>query len=430
MRTRSTILLAATVAALPWVARGADWPQFRGPDRNGVSKETGLLKSWPKEGPTLLWTYENAGQGFAGPAVVGGKLYTMGCRKDTEYVIALDDKCKERWSAKIGPVYDFRANSWSKGPNGTPTVDGDRVYALGSQGVLVCVNAGDGKEVWRKDLPKDLGAEVNPVTSPSPVKNMGWGFAWSPLLDGDRLICTPGGPQGLFAALDKKTGRVLWQSKDVKDMCTYASPVVAEVGGVRQYVCPVQEGLVGVAAADGALLWRFKREEAYQDIVAPTPIVQGDKVYATAWGGGATLVKLTPEGKKFKPELVYGEREISNIVGGVILVGGHVYGFQDKRAWECQEFDSGKITWRSTRRGLGPGSAVYADGNFYCLDEDKGIVALIAADPKKYTEKARFELPKKSSLRKPNGKIWTYPVISDGKLYLRDQELIFCYQVK
>jgi outer membrane protein assembly factor BamB len=352
----------------------------------------------------------------------------MGCRKDTEYVIALDDKGKQRWSAKIGPVYDFRANSWSKGPNGTPTVDGELVFALGSQGVLVCVNAGDGTEVWRKDLPKELGADVSPAGG-GPEKG-GWGFCWSPLVDGDRLICTPGGPQGLFAALDKKTGRVLWQSKDVKDLCTYASPVVAEVGGVRQYVCPVQEGLVGVAAADGSLLWRYKREEAFPDIVAPTPIVQGDKVYATAWGGGAMLVKLTRDGQKFKPELVYSERAIGNIVGGVILVDKHVYGFHDKRAWECQEFDTGKIAWEARRRALGAGSAVYADGNFYCLDEDKGVVALLAADPRKYTEKARFELPKKSSLRKANGKIWTYPVISDGKLYLRDQELIFCYQVK
>jgi outer membrane protein assembly factor BamB len=427
MRIRSTILLA-TVAALPLAVRAADWPQFRGPDRSGVSKETGLLKAWPKEGPKLLWTYADAGQGFSGPAVVGAQLYTMGCRKDTEYVIALDDKGQQRWSAKIGPVYDFGANSWSKGPNGTPTVDGELVFALGSQGVLVCVNAKDGSEVWHKDLRKELGAEVNGITGPD---NIGWGFAWSPLVDGDKLICTPGGPQGLFAALDKKSGRVLWRSKDVKDQCTYASPLVAEVGGVRQYVALVQAGLVGVSAADGSPLWSYKRETPYPEVTIPTPIIHGDKVYATAWDGGAMLVKLTPDGKKFKPELVYSEREISNNVGGVILVGQHVYGFHAARAWQCQEFDSGKITtWTSGRRGLGAGSAVYADGNFYCLGEDKGIVALVAADPKKYAEKARFELPKKSALRKPGGKIWTYPVVSDGKLYLRDQELIFCYQVK
>jgi outer membrane protein assembly factor BamB len=427
MRIRSTILLAALVAALPLAARGADWPQFRGPDRSGVSKETGLLQSWPKEGPTLLWTYENAGQGFAGPAVVGGRLYTMGCRKDTEHVIALDERGQERWSAKIGPVYDFNSNSWSRGPNGTPTVDGELVFALGSQGTLVCVGANDGREVWRKDLPKELGAEVNGISGPEKI---GWGFTWSPLVDGDKLICTPGGPQGLFAALDKKSGRVLWRSKDVKDQCTYSSPLVAEIGGVRQYVYLVQGGLVGVSAADGALLWSYQRDEAYPDVVIPTPIVQGDKVYATAWGGGAMLVKLTRDGAKFKPELVYSERAISNSVGGVILVGKYVYGFHEKRAWECQELDTGKIAWEARRRALGAGSAVYADGNFYALGEDTGVVALIAADPKAYKEKARFPLPKKSALRKSNGKVWTYPVLSDGKLYLRDQELIFCYQVK
>jgi outer membrane protein assembly factor BamB len=223
---------------------------------------------------------------------------------------------------------------------------------------------------------------------------------------------------------------VLWRSKDVKDQCTYASPLIAEFGGVRQYLALVQAGLVGVSAADGSLLWSYKREAPYPEVTIPTPIVAGDKVYATAWDGGAMLVKLTRDGQTFKPELVYAEREISNNVGGVILVDKHVYGFNATRAWECQELDTGKITWRSTRRGLGAGSAVYADGNFYCLDEAKGLVALVAADPKEYKEKARFPLPKKSALRKPGGKIWTYPVLSDGKLYLRDQELIFCYQVK
>jgi outer membrane protein assembly factor BamB len=415
------------LCVLPLAA--ADWPQWRGPERNGTSKETGLLKSWPKTGPELLWMSKAAGTGYSSPAVVGGKVYVPGARGGTELVIALDDKGKELWTAKIGPVYDFGSNTWVNGPDAAPLVDGELLFALGSQGILVCLGTADGKERWRKDLPREMAAEINPVGG-GPEK-MGWGFAWSPLVDGDRLIITPGGPQGLFAALDKKTGAVLWRSKGVPDQATYASPMPADIGGVRQYVTIVQSGVVAVSARDGSLLWEYRRDPKYPDVVCTTPLVQGDLVYASVgWNGGATLLKVSAEGGKFKAEPVYANREIGNKQGGVVLVGGHVYGFHEDRAWMCQDFRTGAVKWESTRRGLKAGSVIAADGNLYCLAEDTGDVALLAASPDKYAENGRFRLPKQSDQRKVRGKVWTHPVLSDGKLYLRDQELLFCYKVK
>ncbi len=429
MRTGSVLAVAACVVG-SLAAPAADWPQWRGPARDGTSPEKGLLKEWPKGGPELLWTYDKAGIGYSGPAVVGGKMYVLGARDGTDLVIALDADGKELWTAKIGKMYDSKGNSFTAGPNATPTVDGEVLYALGSQGDLVCVELAGGKERWRKNLMKDLGAFVNGITSPNPESGMGWGLSWSPLVDGDRLVCTPGGKKGLFAALDKKTGEVLWQSKDVPQEATYSSPLAAEVGGVRQYIALTQDGAAGVDAKTGGLLWEYRRAMAFPDVVCPTPILQGDKLYITAgWGGGCELLQLKPDGKKFKAVSVYENRMIGSKQGGVVLVDGLVFGYHEDRSWVCQDFATGDVKWESNRRAIGNGSLIAADGMLYCLSE-KGIAALVAASPEKYQEKGRFTLPQQSEHRKPNGKVWTVPVVSGGRLYLRDQEFIFCYKVK
>jgi outer membrane protein assembly factor BamB len=430
MRTGSSLALAAGMIVAT-VGGAADWPQWRGPDRSGVSAETGLLKSWPKAGPPLLWTFSKAGRGYSSPAVVGGKAYLLGARDDEEYLIGLDDKGADLWATKIGPVFDFRTNQWSRGPNSTPSLDGGLVYGLGSQGILICAEANGGKEVWRKDLPRDMAGEVSNY-APGGVDKYGWGYCWSPLVDGEKLLIVPGGPGGLFAALDKKTGKELWRSKGVPEQATYSSPMVLEVGGVRHYVYVTQNGVLGVDAKNGDLLWSYKRAEPFPDVVCPTPIVRGDQVYVTAWGGGAELLKVTPAGKGFDIKVVWSEREIANHHGGVVLVDQYVYGFDGERAWKCQEFASGQIKWTSMRGALGPGSLMAADGMLFCLSEKggKGLVALLEATPQKYTEKARFSLPQGAADRKTLGHVWTHPVLSDGKLYLRDQEYLFCYQVK
>ena len=378
----------------------------------------------------MAWTFDNAGMGFSSPAIVGGRVYCAGARGDEEVAFALDANGKELWKAKIGPVYDFKSNVWSRGPIATPTVDGPLVYALGSQGDLVCLETKTGNEVWRKSLPKDLAGEVNNVTGGDDQAKLGWGYAWSPIVDGDKLICTPGGPGGLFAALDKKTGAVLWRSGDVKDAATYSSPVVADIAGVRQYITLVQNGVVAVSAANGALLWENRRGSDYSDVVCPTPIVHGDYVYTSVgYNGGSTLLKIEKDGSKFKAVPVYTKKDIASRQGGVVLYNGALFGAQEANGWECQDLATGAQKWLA-RRGVGIGPFIEADGRLYIVSEQKGEVAMVDASPAAFKQLSKFNLPQQSKLRKTNGRIWTQPVISDGKLYIRDQELIFCYKIK
>lgn len=412
----------------------ADWPQFRGIQRDGISRETGLLKKWPDNGPPLVWTFDKAGVGYSGPAIVGDRLYMMGARGQSEFLFALDlksakgESVKELWSAQIGPLFTWKGNSWNDGPSATPVVDGDRVYAMGGLGDLICVQAGSGKEVWRKNLPKDLGGAVNDIGGGA--EKLGWGFTCSPLVDGGQLLCVPGGGQGTLAALDKKTGSVIWRSKELKDEATYSSPLVADIGGVRQYIEMTNAGVAGVAAKDGKLLWYYHRKDPYGDVVIPTPIVHDNLVYTSVYGFGSDLVDVKGGGDKFAATPVYSNKTMLNQSGGMVLVGDHVYGYSEgKKSWTCQDFKKGTETW-SERRKLGRGSVIAADGRLYCLGEDDGTVVLLEASPKAWTESGRFELPKKSDKRKPSGKVWTHPVIADGKLYLRDQELLFCFDVK
>jgi outer membrane protein assembly factor BamB len=426
---------AAPQAKEASAAASSDWPQWRGPNRDGVSAEKGLLKEWPKEGPKLLWTYKEAGQGYSCPAVVGDLLYTAGARGKDEFLFALDLKAnppKELWAVKIGSTFTWAGNKWNVGPSTTPVVTKTHVYVIGGGGELLCTDP-SGKEVWRKNLPKDLGGEINPVGG-GPAK-IGWGYAGSPLVDGDKLICVPGGPNGLFAALDAVKGTVLWQSKDLKHQATYSSTIMTTIGGVKQYIVMTQEGAASVDAK-GDVQWDYKRSEPYKDIVAFTPLVRNEQVYiSAAEGGGCELLKFTKEGKGFKVDSVYDNKDLESFHGGAVLVGDSVYGASGglggRSPWVCMEFKTGKVEWSKENRKLGKGSVIAADGRLYCVGEKTGVVALVEADPKKeLTIVSSFKLPEESKMRPSGGGIWTHPVIANGKLYLRDQELLFCYEVK
>lgn len=432
MRNHRVVLLVLGIVGGPLLIQAADWPQWNGPTSNGMSPEKGLLKKWPEKGPELVWTFDNAGTGYSAPVVVKGNVYLSGARKGDEFLFGLDAKGKEPWATKIGKLYDFEGNSWSGGPNASPAIQGNYLVALGSQGDLLCVDPASGKEHWRKSLPVTLSAEVDPVGGDEDSK-LAWGFSAAPLIDGDQVIVTPGGPRGLVAGLDLKTGEVRWQSKDAKNKTTYASPIVAEIGGVKMVIAMTQDGAVGVSAKDGTLLWTQKRDTPYPDVVCTSPLVHGNQVLLTVGNaGGADLLELTPMGGKFAVKVVWSEKQIANRQQGVVLVDKHVYGYQELREWVCQEWATGAIAWnaRVGPRVLGPSSLIYADGNLICLGEEKGEVALIEASPEKYKEISRFTLPQQSKLRKPRGRIWTHPVLSDGLLYLRDQDLVFCYKVK
>jgi outer membrane protein assembly factor BamB len=368
-----------------------------------------LLKSWPASGPKRVWMYKDAGIGYSGFAIVDGKLYTLGARDGTEMLIALNaSKGTELWASKLGNLF---TNKWGDGPRGTPTVDGDHVYAMGGQGSLICAKASDGKIVWTTSM-KSLDG-----------KRGGWGYTESVLIDGDKVLCTPGGNKGAIAALNKKTGEVIWRSTDFTDGAQYSSIIAIEHDGKRQYVQLTQKTLVGVDAENGNVLWR--NAWPGKTAVIPTPIFANGHVYITSgYGVGCKLVKI--DGGNATG--IYKNTTMVNHHGGVILYQDHLYGYSDRGGWTCQNFMTGEKVWND--RGIGKGAIAYADGMFYLLGERKGDVALIEATTEGYKEKGRFTLSPQTKLRKPAGKVWTHPVILDGRLYLRDQDLIYCYDVK
>jgi PQQ-like domain len=424
MRTCSLLLFAFAA----FVVQAADWPQWRGPDRTDVSKETGLLKTWPKEGPKLVWTFRDAGAGYSGPAVVGATLYTMGADGKTEFLYALDtDALKKAWSVEVGPLF---TDGHGDGPRATPTVNGAYVYSLGAQGDLIAVRSANGGAVWRKNFKRDLGGEMWSE----------WGYSESPLVDGEKLVCTPGGKDGALAAFNKHTGDLLWRSKEWTDKAGYSSLVVTEIGGVRQYVQMTGESVGGVAADDGRLLWRYPRRSSTAPV--PTLIVADDCVYATSgYRAGCVLLGLTAHGKDVTCAEFYKNMNMVNHHGGALLTGGNVYGYDDNKGLICQDWRTTDVVWKQKdysalwdkehNRGVfGKMSLTCADGRLYCYGEDDGTVLLIEATPKGLVENGRFTIPEHSRMKRNSGKIWTHPVVSDGKLYLRDQELIFCYDVK
>ena len=393
-------------------AQAHDWPQWRGPDRTDISKETGLLKQWPEAGPKRVWLFKDAGQGYSGPSIVEGKLFTMGTRDQHEILIALDANTgNELWTAKIGSVF---SEGHGDGPRGTPTVDGGRVYAMGGQGDLICANVADGKVIWQQSM-MELGG-----------RRPGWGYTESVLVDGNQLVCTPGGPQGAIAALDKMTGKLVWQSNEFTEGAQYSSIIVAEPNGVRQYIQLTMRYVAGISAKDGKLVW--KSSFPGRTAVVPTPIYHEGCVYVTAgYGVGCKLVKIGPEGQA---SVAYDENKVmKNHHGGVVLVGDFLYGHSDGSGWVCQNFKTGEEVWME-RRKLGKGPVAYADGMLYCLEENSGTVVLVEASPKGWQEHGRFKLDPQTTIRKSQGRIWTHPVICNGKLFLRDQDLIYCYDVK
>jgi outer membrane protein assembly factor BamB len=420
MKTQGRLLLAA-LSLCAWARLNAadDWPQWRGPKRDDISHEAGLRRTWPKNGPPLLWTFANDGLGYSGPSIVGNQLFIMGAREGTEFLIALDVATgKQQWSTPIGKVFDF--GSWGGGPRGTPTVDGDYVYALGGQGELICAKRATGEKVWHLSMQHDLGGKV--MSS--------WGYTESPLIDGDKLVCSPGGSKGTIAALDKHTGKVIWRSKGLTDPASYSSLVPAQVDGIQQYVQLTGNAIVGVAAEDGHLLWRHA-ESGFRVAVIPTAICRDHYVYATTgYGFGCDLIQLKKEGDKFKTQSIYANKIITNHHGGVVLVGEHLYGYSDhERGWICQDFKTGKLIW-SEKKKLGKGSLSCVDGRLICYSEEGGVAVLIEATPEGWKEHGRFKIPRETTIRAQQGKIWTHPVVANGRLYLRDQDLLFCFDLR
>lgn len=402
------LLLLGFLLILPPGLAAEDWPQWRGIQRTGISPETGLLKSWPKEGPKLLWQIKDAGTGYSGPAIVGDQLYTLGLRGETEFVLcySLKDQ-KEVWKFANGSAY---RNSFGDGPRSTPTVNGDRLYALGANGDLCCLETATGKQIWKKNILQEFEGQ-----------NITWGISESPLVEGELVIVTPGGTKATMVAYDKNSGIVRWTSKDPEsgvEPAGYASPIAYTVDGERQIATLTSKGAFGVRARDGHFLWRYNKVANDTANIA-TPIYhEGQIFYTSDYGTGCALLALKA-GSAAKE--VYFNRNMKNHHGGVVLINGVTYGFNSNQL-TCLEWGTGKRLWQD--RSVGKGSICYADGMLYLLSE-QGVVGLAVASPQGYREVSRFELPHRSD--RPS---WTHPVISGGKLYLRDQQNLYCYDVR
>ena len=425
-RTGTPVVAIVLAAAIVASASAADWPQWRGPKRDGLCTETGLLKEWPEDGPKLLWKITGIGRGYATVAITGGKIFTMGDRRvvqrqEAQFAIALDLKTrKELWATRVGEPHR------GGGPRCTPTVDGDLLYTVGPHGNITCLEAATGKIRWQRSFVKDFGGKMSTM----------WKFSESPLVDGDNLVCTPGAQDAMLAALGKKTGETIWKcavpelGQRGRPGAAYSSIIVSEACGVRQYVQLVGKGLVGVRAKDGKLLWSYNRI-ANSTANCPTPVVRGDHVFCTtSYNTGAVLLKLSPDGDGVKAEEVYFLRPsvFQNIHGGGVLVGDHIYsakGHKNNHEPICIEFLTGKIVWKAPE-ALGKLSAttLYADGHLYHRYED-GAMALVKATPDGYRLKSTWKPQSRG-----RGPAWAHPVIHGGKLYLRHADVLACYDIK
>jgi outer membrane protein assembly factor BamB len=395
-----------------------DWPQWRGPQRDGISHETGLLKEWPKDGPKLLWQVKDIGRGYSTPSVVSDKLYLLANEGlDNEFVEALSVKDGKRlWSTRLGKVGSPDQQPNFPAARSTPTVDGKVLYALGSDGDLACLETDSGKVIWRKNLSTDFHGKV-----------CTWAYAESPLIDGETLVCTPGGKEATLVALNKKTGEVIWKSAvPGGDEAEYASVVTAEVDGNKQYVQLLQNGVVGVDAKTGKFLWRNPKIRGPYNASIPTPVAYQNYVYGAAAGGGGGLVKLKAKDGGCEAEQVYFSAKMPTAIGGAVKVGNFLYGCTGQ-ALLCLEFTTGGIKWQE--RSIAPASLCCADGRLY-LHSEEGDVALVEATADGYHEKGRFTPPDQPKRINEMEKAWAYPAVANGRLYIRDHDRLWCYDVK
>ena len=398
--------LAAAALLSIATLHAADWPQWQGADRTRISKETGLLKEWPSSGPRVVWTATRLGSGYGSMAVAGDRVFVQGTRGRDSVVIALNRADgKEVWAKPLGVS---QTDDRGSGPRGTPTVDGDRLYALTENGDLACLKT-DGTVLWQRNILRDFRGQ-----------QLQWLISESPLVDGTDVVVTPGGPGAGIVKLDKMTGKTVWTSKELSDTAGYSSVVAADVQGVRTYLTFTADAGVGVRASDGKLMFRYEAA-ANRTANITTPVFSNNRVFFTsAYGTGGGLLNLTAQNGSVTAKEVYFTRDMKNHHGGVVLVDGYLYGFNDS-ILSCLEFATGKVMWRD--RSVGKGSVTFADGRLYLQSEDN-VVGLAEATSAGYRETGRFTIPDKGL---PS---WAHPVVSDGRLYVRNQDTLLVYDIK
>lgn len=410
----ASLALAFSLTPLP----AADWPQWRGPQRNGLSPETGLLRQWPTGGPRLLWQVKDLGQGYAAPAVAGERLYVLsneGLEDEFVQAHAVADG-RRLWRTRLGKVGNPNQQPCFPAARSTPTVDGTLLFALSSDGDLACVETATGKIRWQKNLRDDFGGK--PGT---------WAYSESPLVDGNTLVCTPGGNDATLIALNKNTGELLWKCPlSGANEAAYASAIAVEIGGVKQYVQMISGGLVGVEAKTGKVLWRYEKTISKFKANIPSPVARGELIFSAGSGTGAAAVKLTVSGGTVQAHEEYFGPKLPTAIGGAIIVGDYLYGTSGPGLM-CLEFATGQVKWENP--SVGAASLCYADGHLI-LHGENGAVALVEASPEGYREKGRFNPPDRPARTQAMEKSWAYPALANGRLFLRDHNLLWCYDVK
>ena len=400
------LLSLATIAPLG-AADAPSWPRFHGPKLDNISTETGLLKRWPDGDPRLLWTAKGIGEGFATAAIAGGLIYTAGNIDAQTVVTALDLDGKIRWQVPNGKAW----TGSQPGARGTPTIDGDRLYHESPLGEVVCLDAKTGKRIWRANILEKFGS-----------KNTTWALAESLLIDGDHVICCPGGPETAVVALDKATGQTVWKSPSAGDLAGYSSPVLAVHNGLRMILTMTSRAVIGVNADTGDLLWRHEHVTPYDENIC-TPIFHDGWVFAsTGHRVGSVMLKVAVSGQKASVEEVWRSADLDSHHGGVVLLNGYLYGSRWSPQWVCLEWKTGAKMYE--QRGVGKGSLTCADGMLYTVSED-GRVGLVKAAPSGHTIISRFRLPTGGE-----GPVWAHPVVCGGRLYIRHGDCLYAYGIK
>jgi len=397
------LILLMAFAAAGSVCVAGDWPQFRGADRSGVVSEKGLMTSWPEGGPKMLWSWNKLGKGFASMSVVDGLIYTTGVEGKTGYIYAFDLGGNLKWKQEYGPGW---TGSYP-GSRTTPTIDGDRLYIMSGQGRIACHEAKTGKEIWKVETTSVFGG-----------RNITWGFAESVLIDGRKVICTPGGPDASVVALDKMTGKTIWTSKGVSDKSAYCSPILVEIGPNRLLITMLDKSIVGLDIETGKVFWQVPHTARY-DISAVSPVYTNGMLYVTNnYGKGSIGFALSENGTKIEKK--WEDRTLDCHHGGVMLVGGRIYG-ANSRSWVCQDPATGEVLFQETL--VGKGSGICVDGLFYLYGEN-GKVALVRPKADGFEAISGFEITL------GNEQHWAHPVVSSGVLYMRHGDTIMAFDVK
>lgn len=406
------IFAAAVVVLVASHASAADWPQWRGPNRDGVSKETGLLDAWPADGPKVRWERIDLGTGYSSPIVVAGVVYIQTTKGNDEFTVALEETTgKDIWSTKIGGVGKNVGPNYP-GTRATVTFDNGKLYCLASDGVLNCLDAKSGKSVWHKNLPKEFDGKVG-----------NWAYTESILVDGDAVVCTPGGEKATLAKLKKDTGEVIWKSAvPGGDIADYASIMPVTVNGKKQYVQYMRKAFVGVDAETGKFLWKYTKTQD-QGASILTPVVSGSRVFISGSRTGGAGLELNVPNPESGFEEKYFDKKLCPSLGGAVLHEGYLYATGGTQLF-CADFKTGEIKWSDS--SVGPASLCAADGKLYVRGYNlPGNIALVKLDPTEYKEISRFKQPHKSKIAG-----WPHPVVANGGFYIRDMDALICFDVK